>query len=106
MGKGARNRANRTRILDTDSGLAALEGSNIFYETSHRKAEDPGPGEHLWVMMTAHRVVNPERLGKEKYYFDMENIITVEGPGCYKCEESYSPEIASKKCTGDVNNLQ
>ncbi|CAL9668661.1 hypothetical protein SUDANB145_07297 (plasmid) [Streptomyces sp. enrichment culture] len=69
---------------------------------------DPGRGEHLWTIITMHRVSNdmirhlsrgaepgPELL-------DHENLITLEGPGCFKCEQPYSRYLANRKCTGTM----
>ena len=36
---------------------------------------------------------------------DVENLLTVEGPGCYVCEEQYSPELAVRPCTGDPSGM-
>lgn len=69
---------------------------------------DPGRGEHLWVYLAMFkmadatlkaslegRVPGPEIL-------DHENLLSVEGPGCFKCEEPFSPRLAHRKCTGTM----
>ncbi|MFF3643415.1 hypothetical protein [Streptomyces sp. NPDC002564] len=74
----------------------------------HAELVDPGPGEHLWTILTMHRVshdmiqrlnngipLNPEHL-------DHENLLTVEGPGCFKCEQPHSRYLAHRKCTGSM----
>lgn len=67
---------------------------------------DPGPGEHFWTILTMHRVGDEaiRRLNRGEDpgtgLLDHENLLTVEGPGCFKCEQQYSRYIAHRKCTG------
>lgn len=67
---------------------------------------DPGPGEHLWTLLTMHRVSDEmiQRLNKGDApgpeLLDHENLLTIEGPGCFKCEQPHSRYIANRKCTG------
>ncbi len=56
------------------------------------------PGEHLWIVVSMFRVV-PRDEGK--YFLDTENLLTIEGPGCYWCEDKWTPELASKPCKGE-----
>lgn len=53
-------------------------------------------GEHLWIMTGLWRV-NPTR---DQVHLDMENLISVDGPGCFWCEETYSPALSAKQCRG------
>lgn len=70
---------------------------------------DPGRGEHLWTLLTMHRVSddmirrlnNGETPGPE--LLDHENLLTLEGPGCFKCEQPYTPYLAHRKCTGSMD---
>ncbi|WP_143661810.1 hypothetical protein [Streptomyces glaucescens] len=72
---------------------------------------DPGPGEHLWTILTMHRVSDDmirrlnrgEEPGPE--LLDHENLLTLEGPGCFKCEQPYSRRLAHRKCTGTLDLL-
>lgn len=67
---------------------------------------DPGKGEHLWTILTMHRVSSDmirrlnrgEEPGAE--LLDHESLLTLEGPGCFKCEQPYSRYLAHRKCTG------
>jgi hypothetical protein len=54
------------------------------------------PGEHLWVVVGAWTV----RPNAERYFLDMENLMSLDGPGCFWCEEQWSEELASKPCRG------
>lgn len=65
----------------------------------HFRAEIPyTPGQHLWIVAGVWRV-NPATVAKgERVELDMENLLTIDGPGCYWCEQQYSPEVAAKPC--------
>ena len=63
---------------------------------------DPRSGEHLWVVLNLYRVdptayADPTRTPM----LDLENLISVEGPGCYHCEQPYTPRLASRRCPGE-----
>jgi hypothetical protein len=53
--------------------------------------------EHLWVM-TGLRRVDPLVALSGEQHLDLENLITVDGPGCYKCEQIYSATVAAQPC--------
>ena len=69
---------------------------------------DPGKGQHLWTMITMFKVsdhaIQQMNKGEDPgpALMDHENLLTVEGPGCYKCEEPYSKYLAHRKCTGSL----
>ncbi|MEU5772657.1 hypothetical protein ABZ819_05045 [Streptomyces venezuelae] len=71
---------------------------------------DPGRGEHLWIIATMYRVSddmirglnNGEESGPS--LLDHENLLTLEGPGCFKCEQPYSRYLAHRKCTGTMGD--
>lgn len=58
---------------------------------------DPRAGEHLWTVLTMFRWGGP---GVEQPILDSENLLTVQGPGCYYCEEVYTPRLATRRCPG------
>ncbi|MCM8548935.1 hypothetical protein [Streptomyces sp. STCH 565 A] len=70
---------------------------------------DPGPGEHLWAILTMHRVSDDtiRRLNRGEDpgpgILDHEGLLTLEGPGCFKCEQPYSRYVAHRKCTGTLD---
>lgn len=52
------------------------------------------PGKHLWIVMAMFGV-NP---GAARVDLDRENLLTIEGPGCYWCEQPWSKELAHRPC--------
>lgn len=63
----------------------------------HKKLPDQVAGEHLWVVTSMFRV-RPEP--NARYIMDTENLLTIEGPGCFWCEQTWSPELARRPCRG------
>ena len=64
------------------------------------------PGEHLWVITGAWLLADPERPFRETTILDMENMLGLSGPGCYKCEKPWSRRLARQPCTGSVDEIQ
>lgn len=64
----------------------------------------PDPGQHLWTVMGMWHIVDPSNTTQQ--ILDVENLLTIEGPGCYICEESYTPERAAQPCPGDPSGEQ
>lgn len=58
------------------------------------------PGEHLWVATAAWRV-NPTTFLEGAAHLDLENMLTIGGPGCFICEREYTPELAARPCPGE-----
>lgn len=61
------------------------------------------PGEHLWIMLNTYRCYDPASTfdpGVSKY-LDMENLLSINGPGCYMCETPWSAELEAQPCPGD-----
>lgn len=54
------------------------------------------PGKHTWIAMSVFGV-DPTA---KRWHFDRENLISVEGPGCYWCEEPYRPGMEKTECPG------
>jgi hypothetical protein len=65
----------------------------------HNEVADPGEGLHLWTVLAMWQVT-PAMSGG--YNLDVENLVTIEGPGCYKCEQRWSAELAARPCTGSL----
>ena len=57
------------------------------------------PGKHLWTFVGVWKVDNPVAT---RQLFDSENMLTVVGPGCFWCEQQWSPTIGVK-CPGDAS---
>lgn len=56
------------------------------------------PGQHLWVITGAWTVT----LGKEQYLLDTENLMTLDGPGCFWCGCYSTEKDARLPCPGDI----
>lgn len=60
--------------------------------------KNPPKGEHLWIAMAMYRI-KPEIRGQE-VILDRENLLSIEGPGCYLCEAVYGQH--SDPCSGNL----
>lgn len=58
---------------------------------------DPQSGDHLWIIMAMYRW-NP---GTESPMLDTENLLLIPSPGCFYCEEPYTPRLAQRRCKGE-----
>jgi hypothetical protein len=62
---------------------------------------DPRTGDHLWSVATMYRVQPATWLDKAVTpHLDMENLLTVQGPFCFYCEQPYSQRLATRRCKG------
>lgn len=68
-----------------------------------RMAVADQPGHHLWVMLSAWHISDPRAAitGDATQLLDQENLIMVQGPGCFKCEQPFSNRLARKPCYGN-----
>lgn len=64
-------------------------------------------GEHEWIVMAVFRIADPSRTmdPDEKTFLDTENLLSIDRPGCYVCEQPYSPALAARPCPGDPSGL-
>lgn len=58
---------------------------------------DPRTGDHLWIITTMYRWGGPDI---EQPTLDAENLLLVVGPGCYYCEQVWTPLLATRRCKG------
>lgn len=69
---------------------------------------DPGAGEHLWIITTAHRlpheVARNMAEGREPgdVMMDRESILLPPQVGCYKCEAPFTRRLYHRRCTGTM----
>jgi len=85
----------------TVSGTGIMQ--KIGTKKNNRTLVDPGDGKHLWIVSSTYLVTNPAKaFTAESIELDIENLMTVVGPGCYKCEELYDPEKTLPHCTGSM----
>jgi hypothetical protein len=59
------------------------------------------PGRHLWVITGMWLIADPSQ--RENVQLDSENLLTVQGPGCFKCEQPYSRQLARRPCRGSLS---
>lgn len=65
-------------------------------------AEGTVRGEHLWIMTAAWRVDPVAATDPDgQNFLDTENLLTLEGPGCYVCEQPYQPGMERTTCPGE-----
>jgi hypothetical protein len=60
------------------------------------------PGAHLWIMTAGWLIADPATVSDPDVikWLDRENLVVMAGPGCYKCEEPWSPELEARICRG------
>lgn len=112
MGKGNRIRGQRAMFIPHDDGGGGIiTGTGMQIEAPSKfgaDPKDPGEGIHLWTISAVHRVLNPENFFDPTagpMHFDMENLLTIVGPICWKCEFAYSEKLAAKPCEGSLDLL-
>jgi len=76
-----------------------VTGSGIMADATQKHQADlpEHNGRHTWVVTGLWRVDNPARANHQ---LDMENLISIDGPGCLHCEQVWQPTIGSK-CPGE-----
>jgi hypothetical protein len=57
------------------------------------------PGEHLWVCTGAWIISDPRA---KDIQLDIENLVSIAGPGCFKCEQPFSNRLARRPCHGSM----
>jgi hypothetical protein len=64
-------------------------------------AFDPRTGDHLWIVSTTYRV-DPAQWADPTHtpILDTENLLLVSPPGCWHCEQLYTPQLAKRRCRG------
>ena len=55
-------------------------------------------GQHFWIIAGMWKVTPP--IGGKQILLDLENLVNIDGPGCYWCEEVWTPELAKSPCRG------
>lgn len=64
------------------------------------KLPDYAEGEHLWVMIPMYRV---EPAPGKPLHLDQENLISLDGPGCWWCKAIWSADVEVERCSGTDN---
>ena len=79
----------------------AVSSTGLKIEARHKYGAaipTPKPGQHLWIVTGCWQVVDPTA---DRFELDVETLLTVDGPGCWVCEEIWTPELAAKPCQGE-----
>ena len=87
------NRAERRRI--TRGTGVGQEAVSKYHVQDLPKAP---AGQHQWITLAMYRTNNPDA---DQQNLDMENLLSIEGPGCFVCEQPYSREVAARPCPGE-----
>lgn len=61
-----------------------------------RKLPAQVPGAHLWVVLSMFQIEPTAG----RFFLDRENLLTIEGPGCFWCELPWTEKVAANPCTG------
>jgi hypothetical protein len=62
---------------------------------------DRRSGNHYWIMIMSYHIANPDKLFQPgEIHFDTENLVSTAGPGCYYCEQPYTPQLKMRRCPG------
>ncbi len=81
----------------------SIRYSGILQEGDPRKIHATMPeyaGRHLWIYAAVFKVEEPAR---SQQNFDSENLLTIEGPMCFHCEQMWYSSIGSK-CPGEPSD--
>lgn len=70
-----------------------VESTGLKIEAKHRyhaQIPEPKPGEHMWMVFGMWYVASPTA---DRFELDVENLVSIEGPGCFICERSCPGEL-------------
>lgn len=71
------------------------------------RLDQHAPGEHVWittaVFLTTEASIKAMMHSREDapILMDREALALVTGPGCWVCEQQYTPAVAARPCPGD-----
>jgi hypothetical protein len=77
-------------------------GTGIKIEAVSKYGKDvpvPPPGVHMWVITGCWEIKDPTP--GAPVILDTENLLSLGGPGCFACEQAWTPQIAALPCPGD-----
>jgi hypothetical protein len=63
-----------------------------------RGIPQPRPGEHLWIVLGMWLVNDPTT---DDRVLEVGDLLTVEGPGCWVCEQPWNPSLTGSVCPGE-----
>ena len=105
MSKSVHRKGKPTTRIEPDTGRMYTAGPVLPVPESKSRGEIPTSvsGEHFWVMTGLWHISDPATAfdpGVQKH-LDLENLLSIDGPGCFICEQVYTAELASSPCTGE-----
>jgi hypothetical protein len=66
---------------------------------NERRTQAESRREHLWVYTGLWEVRDPRQ--RQRVDLDTENLLSVDGPGCFICERMWSARLAARPCEGE-----
>jgi hypothetical protein len=82
----------------------AVQSTGIIVKADHKRHNQQmgkvAPGKHHWVAIALYNLSDP---GAARLNLDTENLMTIEGPGCFKCEAVFSKESEKTACRGSYD---
>lgn len=89
---------NEVRVTRGTGLFHDVEGSDSSVFARRLELLDK-PGAHLWVYVAAWATTEPRATEAR---LDSENLVSLTGPGCFKCEQPFSNRVARKPCRGRI----
>lgn len=99
-------RHDATRYRPGVTGAGVGYHANVLDEgPAKRLAEADRPGAHIWAMLAAWMVSDPQgwSTGSSGQVLDHENLVMLQGPGCLKCEQPWSRKLGAQPCRGTLD---
>lgn len=62
---------------------------------------DPNLRNHFWIVIAVYRVDPKKWFSGTDNYLDLENLVGLQGIGCYYCEKMYTEKEYHSKCKGE-----
>lgn len=91
---------NAVRVTRGTGLFRDVEGSDTE-KFAERLEQLDRPGSHLWVYVAAWAAADPRATEAR---LDAENLVSLIGPGCFKCEQPFSNRLARRPCYGRVDS--
>lgn len=89
-----------THVLTSTGFEVEVSGDRLTKIWERDPLADVAPTDHVWALFAMFRV-DPDTVFNGQSHLDTENLITISGPGCYRCEQTYTAAIAAAPCPGE-----
>ncbi len=92
--------------IDLPEATKFVQGTGFVQEAVQKYGANipvPPKGEHLWTITGLWKINEPSKVASsdQPVQLDLENLLTIDGPGCYVCEQMWTPEIEKQPCPGE-----